>query len=89
VEYIGKERESQLSYLEGKLTLGQRREEFPEPLVAFPILPYMRFSFIGTQNTKPPRSYIKPLEATYRHLLETLFHDSLQKAGVIDCFKSF
>ena len=59
VEYFGKERESQLSYLEGKLTLGQRREEFPEPLVGFPILPYMRFSFIGTQNTKASKELHK------------------------------
>jgi hypothetical protein len=40
------------------------------------------------QQQKPPREYEHLSEALFLHLLETLSHNFLQKAEVIDCFKS-
>jgi hypothetical protein len=40
------------------------------------------------QKQKPPREYEHLSEALFLHLLETLSHDFLQKAEVIDNVKS-
>jgi len=39
-------------------------------------------------NTKAPEEKKNPLEALFSALLETFSHNFLQKAEVIDCFKS-
>jgi len=54
-----------------------------------PWIAFERSSLSRTRIQRPPKTYGNPLEAMYRHLLETISHTSLQKAGVMSLLTTF